>query len=246
MPALIEGRHAILEALRSGMPLERIYVASRLRLEDSAPEIASLASSADVEIESVSRGWLNERSERGAHQGMMAAAAPFAFTPLEAILEGAAEKADSLLVALDHITDAGNFGAIARSAEVAGADGVIVAKRRSASIGAGAYKTSAGALAWLPVAQAPNLVRALEACKKAGYWVVGASECARESLWDQPLEGKVVVVLGSEDEGLSRLTLDACDFTASLPASGRVGSLNVAQAAAVFFYEWVRRTRRQP
>lgn len=245
MSAYIEGRHAVLEALRSGMPLQRLYVASGTRIEDAAPEVATLASSAGVAVEAVARGWLDERSERRAHQGLMAAVAPFVFTPLEVMLETASSKSSSLLVALDHVTDAGNFGAIVRSAEVAGADGLVLTKRRSAPIGLGAYKTSAGALAWLPIAQEPNLVRALETCKKAGYWVVGASEHARETLWDQPLEGRLVVVMGAEDEGLSRLTLEACDFTASLPVSGRIGSLNVAQAASVFFFEWVRRSREQ-
>jgi 23S rRNA (guanosine2251-2'-O)-methyltransferase len=239
--ALIEGRHAVLEALRSGMPIRHVYVASGTSLADVAPEIATLAAQSDVGIENVTRGWLDAHSERGAHQGVMAAAAPFVFTPLEAILRRAAENAESLIVALDHVTDAGNFGAITRSVEVAGADGLIITKRRSAPIGAGAYKTSAGALAWLSIAQEPNLVRALETCKKAGYWIVGASEHATETLWSQPFEGKLVVVLGAEDEGLSRLTLEACDFTASLPVHGQVGSLNVAQAAAVFCYEWVRR-----
>ena len=227
------------------MPLERIYVASGMTLADAAPEIAALAGTGGVSVESVSRRWLDERSERGAHQGVMAAAAPFAFSPLEAMLGGASDKAKSLLVALDHVTDAGNFGAVARSAEVAGADGLIVTKRRSAPIAAGAYKTSAGALAWLPVAQEPNLVRALEACKRAGYWIVGASEHAQETLWSQPLEGRLVVVLGAEDTGLSRLTLEACDYTASLPRFGHVASLNVAQAAAVFIYEWVRRSQTE-
>ncbi len=245
MAALVEGRHAVLEALRSGMPLERIYVAEGTRLADVAPESASLAASAGVPVESVSRRWLAEHSERGAHQGLMAAVAPFRYVALERILAEASNKPDSLLVALDQVTDSGNFGAIARSAEVVGADGLITTKRRSAAIGAGAYKTSAGALSWLPVAQEPNLVRALEACKHAGYWVLGASEHASETIWRQPFEGRLVVVLGAEGAGLSRLVLETCDLTASLPVSGHVASLNVAQAAAVFMYEWTRRTQKE-
>lgn len=243
MSELIEGRHAVLEALRSGLQVERIYTSKGTDLKDLSPDIASLAAAAGVATESVSRRWLDEHSDRGAHQGVMAAVAPFAYTPLHVILDRAKDKANSLLVALDHVTDEGNVGAIARSAEVAGADGLIVTKRRSAPMGAGAFKTSAGALAWLPVAQEPNLVRALEACKKAGYWVLGASEHAVGTIWSEPLEGRLAVVLGAEDEGLSRLTLEACDFTASLPVAGHIGSLNVAQAASVFFYEWMRRTR---
>jgi 23S rRNA (guanosine2251-2'-O)-methyltransferase len=244
---LIEGRNAVLEALRSGVPLERVYLTDGVReSQDQAGvpgEIVRMARAGRIQVDFVSKRWLDERSERGAHQGTMAVLAPFQFTPLASILELAKDRAGSLLVALDHVTDAGNFGAIARSAEVAGADGLIVTKRRSAPITGGAYKTSAGALAWLPIAQETNLVRALEACKAAGYWIVGASEHADGSIWDQPMEGRLVIVLGSEGEGLARLTAEACDFTASLPVAGHVGSLNVAQAAAVFMYEWVRRGR---
>ena len=249
MSTFIEGRNAVFEALRSGMPLECIYVVAGTldgaRPGDALADIAALASSAGVPLKEVHRQWLDERSERGVHQGVLASAAPFRFTPLPTLLAGAADKRESLIVALDHITDAGNFGAIARSAEVAGAEGIIITKRRAAPIGAGAFKASAGALAWLPVVQEPNLVRALEACKAAFFWVVGASEHAKTDLWGQPLEGRVVLVLGAEDTGLSRLTLEACDFTASIPVSGRVGSLNVAQAATVFMYEWVRRRSDQ-
>ncbi len=227
------------------MPVERIVVADGAALGEVGSEIAESAAASGVAVQAVPRQWLDERSERGAHQGIMAEVAPFEFAPLDTILRNARDKPASLLVALDHITDAGNFGAVARSAEVAGADGLIVTKRRSAPIGLGAYKTSAGALAWLPIAQEPNLVRSLEACKKAGYWIVGASEHAAGSIWTEPLEGRIVVVLGAEGEGLSRLTLEVCDFTASLPVAGHVGSLNVAQAAAVFFYEWVRRSQGQ-
>ncbi len=243
--AFIEGRHSVLEALRSHVPLERVYVAQGVDLARTVPEIAELIAAARIPIQNVSRGWLDEHSERGAHQGIAASVAAFAFTPLGAILADSQDKSSSLLIALDHVTDAGNLGAIARTAEVAGADGLITVKRRSAPFSAGAFKTSAGALAWLAVAQETNLVRALDACKAAGFWIVGASEHAATAIWEVPLEGRLVVVLGAEDSGLSRLVLDACDYTASLPVAGHVGSLNVAQTAAVFAYEWVRRVRTQ-
>lgn len=197
-------------------------------------------------IEHVRRQVLDDLSERGAHQGIVARAADFRFTPLEQLLASARDKSVSLLVALDHITDAGNLGAIARSAEVAGADGLIVPSRRSAALGPGAYKAAAGALAWLPVAQEPNLVRALEVCKQAGYWVAGASERAEQRVWDAPLDGRLVLVLGAEGTGLSRLVAETCDFLVSIPVAGKVGSLNVAQAASVLTYEWVRRSTSQP
>ncbi|MDP2232850.1 MAG: 23S rRNA (guanosine(2251)-2'-O)-methyltransferase RlmB, partial [Actinomycetota bacterium] len=147
----------------------------------------------------------------------------------------------SLIVALDHVTDPGNLGAVVRSAEVVGADAVLVAKRRTAPVGPAAYKTSAGAVAYLPIVQETNLVRALEALKREGYWVAGASERAQQTVWDAPLEGRIVLVMGSEGTGLARLAEETCDFLVSLPVAGKVGSLNVAQAATALMFEWVRR-----
>lgn len=245
MSALVEGRNAVLEALRSDMPVARVYVADSVKPDRVLGEIESAAAKRRIRIERVKRQVLDDLSERGAHQGVIARTAEFRFTPLPQMLTAAQEKPLSLLVALDHITDAGNLGAIARSAETVGADGLIVPSRRSAAFGPGAYKAAAGALAWLPVAQEPNLVRALEACKKAGYWVAGASEDATQRAWDAPLGGRLVLVLGAEGSGLSRLVAETCDFLVSLPVSGKVGSLNVAQAASVLAYEWLRRGEGQ-
>lgn len=242
MSALIEGRNAVLEALRSDLPMSRVFVAEGLRPDRILVEIERAAQRRSVPIERVRRQVLDDLSERGAHQGVIARAADFRFTPLASILKVAGDKPASLLVALDHITDAGNLGAIARSAEAVGADGLIVPAKRSAAFGAGAYKSAAGALAWLPVAQEPNLVRSLEACKVAGFWVAGASERATQRAWDAPLEGRLVLVLGAEGTGLSRLVTETCDFLVGLPVVGRVGSLNVAQAASVLAYEWLRRS----
>ena len=241
MAEFIEGRNAVLEALRSEMPLERILVAEGSKPNPVLDEIVRRARQAGLPVDHVSRRSLDDRSERRAHQGVAAVARPFAFTPLAHVLSSAAGKPDSLLVALDHVTDAGNFGAIVRSAEVAGADGVIIAKRRSAAIGPGAYKASAGALAWMPIVQEPNLVRALEAAKQQRYWVAGATERAPVLAWDAPLEGRLVLVMGAEGTGLSRLVEETCDILVRLPVEGRVGSLNVAQATSVLAFEWARR-----
>jgi 23S rRNA (guanosine2251-2'-O)-methyltransferase len=238
---LIEGRNAVLEALRSGMPLERILIAEGTKPNPALDEIARRARETGLPLDRIARRSLDSRSERGAHQGVAAVASRFAYTPLTQILDSVADKPDCLLIALDHITDAGNFGAIVRSAEVVGADGVITAKHRSASIGPGAYKSSAGALAWMPIAQEPNLVRALEAAKREGFWVAGATEHAQSVAWDAPLEGRLVLVMGAEGVGLSRLVEETCDLLVRLPVQGRVGSLNVAQATSVLAYEWVRR-----
>ncbi len=147
----------------------------------------------------------------------------------------------SLVVVLDHITDPGNLGAVARSVEAVGASGLVIPAKRSAEVGQVARKAAAGALEHLRVAKVANLSRALDELKQAGYWVAGASEHATESVWEARLDDRLVLVMGAEGSGLSRLVSEHCDFLVSLPMAGRVGSLNVAQAATVLAYEWLRR-----
>ena len=142
---------------------------------------------------------------------------------------------------LDHVTDDGNFGAIVRSAEVVGAAGVVIANKRAAGVTVGSYKTSAGAVMHLPIAQVPNIARALDDFKAAGFWVGGASEHAEGSCWDAPFEGRVALVMGSEGDGISRLVLEKCDFLTKLPQRGMTESLNVAQATTALCFEWLRR-----
>ena len=153
----------------------------------------------------------------------------------------AAGKGNALVLVLDHVTDEGNFGAIVRTAEVVGAAGVVIAKARSASVGVGAYKTSAGAVLHIPIAQVSNLARAVEELKAAGFWSCASTEHAKDDVWSAPLAGRVALVMGSEGEGISRLVLEKCDFACKLPQRGRVESLNVAQACTVMCYEWLRR-----
>lgn len=242
---LLEGRNAALEALRAEMPLTRILVAEGTKPDRSLDEIARRARHAGVKVESAPRRELDRMSERGAHQGVIAETSPFRYTDLGKVLRSTEGQAQSLVIALDHVTDPGNLGAVVRTAEVVGAACVVVQKRRSAAVTAAAWKSAAGALAHVPVAQEPNLVRALETLKAAGYWVAGASEQADQGVWDAPLEGRIVLVMGSEGEGLSRLTRETCDFLVALPQVGKVGSLNVAQATTALSYEWLRRGRGQ-
>ena len=239
--AEIEGRNAVIEALRARMPLKRILIAEGTKPDRGLEEIVRRAKEAGVPVDRVPKRVLDAKSERGAHQGVIADAKPYAFATLDSVLARSEGKRDSLIIALDHITDPGNLGAVVRTAEVVGADGVLVAKRRSAAVTAAAYKSSAGALAHVLLAQEANLVRSLERCKQAGFWVAGASEHAEQVAWDAPLEGRVVLVMGSEGEGLARLTQETCDFLVRLPQAGKVGSLNVAQAATALSYEWLRR-----
>jgi len=238
---VIEGRNAVLEALRAGAPITAVLLASGSS-GAAVDEIRRQAQARGIGVRTVSREVLGERSVRGAHQGVVAEVAPFAYTPFEELIEAVGEREHSLVVVLDHITDEGNLGAVARSAEVVGADALVIPKARSAGVGPAAYKTSAGALAHLPVVREPNLVRVLERLKDAGYWVAGASASAATLAWDAPLGGRLVLVMGSEGTGLSRLVEQACDFLVRLPVVGKVGSLNVAQAATVLAFEWARRT----
>lgn len=238
----IEGRNAVAEALRASMPLKSILVAEGTKPDATVAEIERRAREARVQVRRVPKRELDAKSERGAHQGVMAQAPPFDFTPLEDVVRRAQDKPSALIIALDHVTDPGNLGAVVRSAEVVGAEAVVTAKRRSASVTPAAYKASAGALAHVPLVQETNLVRALERLKGAGFWVAGASEKAEQTAWQAPLEGRIVLVMGSEGEGLARLTKETCDFLVRLPQAGTVGSLNVAQAATALSYEWLRRT----
>ena len=243
MSDIVEGRNAVLEALRGGRPLRRILLAQGVKPNPVLDEIERTARTSGVALERVPKQELDRRSERGSHQGVLALAEPFQYASLDDVMRAGEGAEKALVIALDHITDPGNLGAVARSAEVVGALGVVVPKQRSAEVTSAAHKASAGALSHLPLARVPNLVRALEQLKEAGYWVAGASEKATTLAWDAPLEGRLVLVLGSEGTGLSRLVEESCDFLVALPVVGHVGSLNVAQATTVLAYEWARRTR---
>ncbi|OUO35781.1 23S rRNA (guanosine(2251)-2'-O)-methyltransferase RlmB [Olsenella sp. An290] len=238
---LIEGRRAVEEALACGMPLRSALVQERSGERDQTLEaLARRLDEAGVPVERVPRARLDALSSHGAHQGVVVRTRPFEYAELSDVIAAAGEG-PALVVVLDHVTDQGNFGAIVRTAEVVGAAGVVVAKARSASVGAGAYKTSAGAVMHLPIAQVPNLARALEQLKQAGFWACAATEHAREDVWHAPLGGRLALVMGSEGEGISRLVAETCDFSCRLPQRGRVESLNVAQATTVLCYEWLRR-----
>lgn len=239
---LVEGRRAVDEALAVGAPVKRALIALNKGSQD--PKLARMATEFEargVEVQIVSKARLDALSSHGAHQGIMVELEPYAYADLEDVIEAAGDG-DALVVVLDHVTDEGNFGAIVRSAEVVGAAGVVIAKARAASVGVGAFKTSAGAVLHLPIAQVPNLASAVDRLKEAGFWAGAASEHAEDVLWDAPMGGRLCLVMGSESDGVSRLMLDRCDFSCRLPQRGSVESLNVAQAATVMAYEWMRRT----
>lgn len=235
----IEGRRAAVEALRAGFPVKRALVAEGEGKDAALAQLVAYLHAAGVPVITRPRAELDALSAHGAHQGIAFEVGAFPYAELTDIVARAGEG-PALVVVLDHVTDAGNFGAIVRSAEVVGAAGVVIARKRAAEVNVGAYKTSAGAVMHLPIARVPNIARALEELKAAGFWTVGASEHAEGTCWETPLTGRIALVMGSEGEGLSRLVLETCDDLVRLPQRGMTESLNVAQATTALVYEWLR------
>ena len=236
MADYIEGKRPVIEALRAQMPMKCVMLADNLQQDGQVKDILRKARQFNVPVKTVTRRKLDDMSERGSHQGVMAQALPYPYSSFKEILRGAEKHAEehdgnALIVVLDHITDAGNLGAIARSAEVVGASGVVIPNKRSAHVNAATYKSSAGAIAHLPIAQVANIAQFIDRLKKSGFWVAGASEKAPQCIWDTPMAGKLALVMGNEGTGLARLTQEQCDFLVSLPQAGNIASLNVAQAA---------------
>lgn len=245
MADYIEGKRPLVEALRTYVPFKVILMADNIKHDSLIADIQRKAKRMNVPVKLVPRKKLDELSERGSHQGVMGQTVPYTYAGSGQIFSAAkayAEEHDgrALIVVLDHITDAGNLGAVIRSADAVGASGVIIPSKRSASVTAATYKSSAGAVVHMPVAQVPNLAQVMERAKKEGFWVAGASEQKDGHIWDTNLKGKIMLVMGNEGEGLSRLTQENCDFFVALPMEGKVGSLNVAQASTACMYEWLR------
>ena len=240
---LIEGRRAVAEAIDQKIPLVCAYVADEAgRRDKKFDRILKLLQEQGTKIKFVTNEFLDKNSAHGSHQGIILEAAPYEYAEVEDILNATRNKKDALVVLLDHVTDEGNFGAIVRSAEVVGASGVVIPNARSAKVGIAACTTSVGAVFQLPVAQVANLATAIEMFQEEGYWVFGSTEHADDVIWDSPMHGKCVLVMGSEGSGISRLVQEKCDFLCKLPQAGNIESLNVAQAATVMCFEWMRQT----
>lgn len=239
---IIFGKRAVSEAMRAQVPITQILLSNNLGRDRSIDDIVSHAESLGIEIKKVSKGKLDDYVEGlsgGAHQGIVALATPYHYATLEDALANA-EGNKALLVVCDHITDAGNLGAIVRSAESVGAIGVAIPNRRCAQVTPVTYKTSAGAVAHVPIIQVSNISRLLDDLKNRGFWAVAATEHADDLLWDTDMEGRIALVVGNEHDGVSQLVLKSCDMRCKLPQMGNVSSLNVAQASTVFMYEWLR------
>ncbi|MBQ1675621.1 MAG: 23S rRNA (guanosine(2251)-2'-O)-methyltransferase RlmB [Oscillospiraceae bacterium] len=237
---IIEGRNAVIEALRTDTPIDKIYLAKG-ETDKTLGHIASRAREAGIVVVEADRRKLDAMSRTHSHQGVIALAAVREYVSVQSILDAAAEKGEPpLLVVCDEISDPHNLGAILRTAECAGAHGVIIPKRRSAGLTAIVAKTSAGAVSYVPVARVANLSATLKELKKQGIWVFGTAAEGTTNLYNADLKGPAAIVIGSEGDGMSRLVSENCDFLVSIPMRGRISSLNASAAAAILLYEAVR------
>ena len=233
---IIEGRNAVIEALRSGENIDKIYLAKG-ETDKTLGHIASRAREKGIVVVEDDRRKLDGMSRTHAHQGVIALAAMREYVTVQSLLDTAEEKGEApLLVVCDEISDPHNLGAILRTAECAGAHGLIIPKR-TAIVG----KTSAGAVSYMPVARVSNLPATLEELKKKGIWVYGTAAEGATSLYDADLKGPAAIVIGSEGSGMGRLVREKCDFLVSIPMKGHISSLNASAAAAILLYEAVRR-----
>ena len=235
----IEGRNAVLEAFRSGKPIDKLFVLDGC-MDGPVRTILREAKKHDTVVNYVERERLDQLSETKKHQGVIAMAAAYEYATVEEILAKAEEKGEPpFVILLDGIEDPHNLGAIIRTANLAGAHGVIIPKRRAVGLTAIVAKTSAGALNYTPVAKVTNLKQTMEELKEKGIWFVCA-DMGGETMYDLDLKGPIGLVIGNEGEGISKLVKEHCDFIASIPMKGEIDSLNASVAAGVLAFEIVR------
>ena len=237
---IIEGRNAVQEALRAGRAIDKLYI-NKGEVDKTLGHIASTARDKGVVVVECDRRKLDFMSRTHAHQGVIALCAVREYCTVEDLFQIAEDRGEPpFLVVCDEISDGHNLGAIIRSAECAGAHGVIIPKRRSAGVPAIVDKASAGAAEHMAVARVPNIPAALQELKNRGVWIYGTAADGQNDLWHTDFSGPVALVIGSEGDGMGRLVRESCDFIVSLPMRGRVSSLNASAAAAITLYEILR------
>ena len=237
---LIEGRNAVTEALRSGRTINKVFLADG-DTDKSLGRLAAMAKDAGAVVVRIDRRKLNDMSPTGAHQGIIASVAAHEYATIDDILNAAQSRGEApLIVICDELSDPHNLGAIMRTAECAGAHGVIIPKRRSVGLTAVVSKASAGAIEYMPVARVSNIAAAIRELKERGVWVFGTAADGATALYDADLKGAAAIVIGNEGVGMSRIVSESCDFKVSIPMKGRISSLNASAAAAILLYEAVR------
>ena len=233
---LIEGRNPVLEALKSGKSIEKIYI-QKGEKQGSVVKIISLAQKNKIPVTEVDKNKINSMSETKSHQGVIAAVSPIEYVSVEYIIQSAKDKGEPLfVVVLDEIEDPHNLGSIIRTANAAGAHGVIIPKHRNASVTSTVVKTSAGACFYTPVAKVTNLVRTIKQLKDAGVWFIGADMNGDKNIYDADFSGAVGIIVGNEGKGISRLVKEECDFLVNIPMLGKIESLNASVSAGIFMY----------
>lgn len=234
---VLVGRNAVLEALRSGRGINKLLVAKGDR-EGSVAGILALAKERGIPVQMVERSKISSMVGDMRHQGVLAHVAPVAYAELEDILKLAAERGEQpLLLLLDELEDPHNLGALMRTADAMGVHGILMPKRRSVPLNATVAKTSAGAVEYVPVARIGNIAQTLKALKEKGFWVAGADMEGKETCYEANLIGPLVLVVGSEGKGMSRLTKESCDFLVRIPMAGKINSLNASVAGSILMYE---------
>lgn len=242
---MIEGRNAVMEALRAGTPIDKIFLAKG-ETDAALARIAAAARDKGVVVVMCDRRKLDAMSVTHAHQGIVAQAAVREYADVDDILRAAREKGEPpLIVVCDELSDPHNLGAVIRTAECAGAHGVIIPKRRSAGLTAVVGKTSAGAVSHIPVARVPNLPALLKELKGQGVWIFGAAADGGRLMYQADLSGPAAIVIGNEGRGMGRLVAETCDVKVRIPMKGRLNSLNASAAAAILLYEAVRQRMGQ-
>ena len=237
---VIEGRNAVIEALRAGVTIDKIFI-MKGETDATLGHIASSAREKGIVVVDADRRKLDGMSRTHSHQGVIALAAVREYASVEDILNAARSKGEApLIVICDELSDPHNLGAVIRTAECAGAHGVIIPKRRSAGLTAIVAKTSAGAVSHLPVARVPNIPSLIKQLKQEGVWVFGTAADGDTNLYKADLKGPAAIVIGSEGDGMGRLVAEGCDFKVSIPMKGHINSLNASAAAAILLYEAVR------
>ena len=237
---IVEGRNAVIEALRAGRAIDKIFIAKG-DVDKTLGHIASKARDKGVVVVECDRKKLDFMSQTHAHQGVIALCAVREYCTVEDIFAVAGERGEKpFIIVCDEISDPHNLGAIIRSAECAGAHGVIIPKRRSAGLTAIVDKASAGAAEHMAIARVPNIPAAIKELKDRGLWVYGTAADGQSDLWHTDFTGNVALVIGSEGDGMGRLVRESCDFIVSLPMKGQVSSLNASAVAAIVMYEILR------
>jgi 23S rRNA (guanosine2251-2'-O)-methyltransferase len=236
---VVEGRNPVIEVLKSNRTLEKLYVAKG-NVEGSIKVILSMAKEKGYVISEVDKRKLDEMSTTGSHQGVIAIVSPYTYSSIDEILEYAKQKGeDPFIIILDEIEDPHNLGSIVRSANVCGAHGVIIPKRRSALVTATVIKSSAGAVEHTKIAKITNINQTIEELKKKGVWVAG-TDMNGEVCYKANLKGPMAIVIGSEGKGISKLVRENCDLIISIPMKGEINSLNASVAAGIVMYEGMR------